>query len=194
VTVVSAVGHWNDASSDDSWDTLFLAGQFMPGVAKVDVSVKSELDIKKPKGGKGATITDNGDPPCTLKIMLQLTTQSELNALAQMLPLLRPKAKNSVRPPVEIQHPNANFWGITSIIIESIDSPQPSAVDGWTISMSAVQWMPGPKSVAKKAAAPKRPQSDEEAWAQYRTADDKANGTKPSDSGQPGAGLGPFYR
>jgi len=185
--MASSVGHWNDESGDDSWDTLFLGGDFMPGVARVDVTLSSDLDIAKPKAGKGATIKDNGDPPAKLKIRLQIVTKDEIDALAQKLSLLRPKAKNGARDPVEIGHPNANFWGINTITITDISSPQPDAVDGWIITIDAVQWFPAPKAVA---AASKKPTAtgDAAAWAPY--VDKKAATDKPSATGAPAANAG----
>jgi hypothetical protein len=46
------------------WNTLYLGGVAVVCIAaRVKVKLPSGLDIKKGRGKKKATITDNGDPP-----------------------------------------------------------------------------------------------------------------------------------
>src|SRR5690606_39927556 len=56
-------------------------------------SLPSGLDIQKPKGGKKATIRDEGAPPAQLDIEVELLPE-ELQEFESHIPLLRPRSKN----------------------------------------------------------------------------------------------------
>lgn len=137
---------WAGPGTDDSWDALILGGQFIPGVPTVECEMSWKLDIQKPKGADGYKMKDEGLEPANVEISLVLVRQEELTELAKVLPLLRPPKKGGTRDPLEIQHPSAAVAGITAIAIEKIRISQPTAKDGWTITISAKEWMPGPKA------------------------------------------------
>ncbi len=148
------VAHFNSGESQNNdWDVVILAGQELPGYAKVDVVLPTGLDVQKARGAKGATIRDTGDNPAKVKIRTALEDREELDALQAMVPLLRPRGKTSARDPLTIVHPNANFWGITAICIEEVSSPHPTALGGWEIVIDAIEWLP-PAKVKSQAKSP----------------------------------------
>lgn len=183
------INHWNDRETggDDSWNLVRLGPAFLY-VAKVTVKLPSQLDVQKPTGAKGATIKDQGDPPAEITIELQLTSRPELDAFEAARPLLRQKAKNGARAPLEIEHPNPNYWGITAIVIKEIDSPQPDAVQGWKITIQALEWKPAPNAVAPAPAKPKAVGDDAAAWAPY--VDKTATTDSPAKTGAAANNLG----
>ena len=63
---------WPD-ENPDAWNVCELGGLDMPGLANVKVRLSEELDIKKPKGGHGATITHQGYNPARVTITLRQT-------------------------------------------------------------------------------------------------------------------------
>lgn len=162
------INHWNDAETggDDSWNLVRLGPKYL-FIAKVNVKLPSGLDVQKPKGAKGATIKDEGDPPAEITIELQLNSRPSLQAFEAAKPMLRQKAKNGAREPLEIEHPNPNYWGITAIVIKDIDSPQPDAVTGWKVTIQALEWKPAPNAVKPAAKKPKAIGDDAAAWAPY---------------------------
>lgn len=186
--------HWNDAESPaGAWDFVWLGGMLLAGIAKVSVKLSSDLDVKKPQGGTGATIADKGDPPAEIVIELNLANQNELNQLETMRSKLRPKSKSGARDPLEIVHPNPNFWGITAVTVKDIDSPSPDAVGGWNITITCVEWFPAPKKTPKPS---KKPKDESSAWAPY--ADDGVAGSgyipPPSKDGSAVNNLGLPHR
>lgn len=182
-----ALAHWNDADSPaHGWDFVWLGGELLPGVAQVSVKLGSDLDVKKPPGGTGATIRDQGDPPAEVTIVLNVANQAELDQLESMRPKLRPKSKTGARDPLEIQHPNPNFWGITAVTVKEIDSPSPNAVQGWDLTITCLEWFPAPKPTPKNK---KKPKDDATAWQPF-VDDDVAGSGVPSRDGSAVNNLG----
>lgn len=140
------IPHWNEPGGDDSWDTLILGGQFIPCTkAEVECDISWKLDIKKPKGADGFQMTDEGQEAGPVTIRLTFTTSDELSEFQKVLADIRPPRKGGKRDPLEIQHPSANVLGVKAIVIEKIHSGQPSATDGWIVTISAKEWVKGPK-------------------------------------------------
>lgn len=131
------------------WDYVVLGGQVVPGVARVTVDSGSGLDVQKPKGGKKATIVDNGDPPAKVTIELELLPGDVEEFRDFIIPILRPRGKNSGRAPLEIQHPNCEMWGIGIIAVDTIKSPPPKSGGTMTLTINAYEWAPGPEPVKR---------------------------------------------
>jgi hypothetical protein len=149
---MASIPIWDGSGDDFAWDALILGGEFMPGVPTVKCDVENSLDKKKPSGAQGAKISDEGQEPAQISISLQLINEGDLAALARVLPKIRPPRKGGKRDPLAIVHPNPNILGVESVVIETISMPQPSAADGWVISIGAVEWVPEPKK--QEALAP----------------------------------------
>lgn len=166
-----------DWTREPDWDQLYLGGMRVPGVARVQVKLPSGLDIQKPKGGKRATIRDDGDPPAQLDIEIELQPH-EMAEFEGLIPFFRARSKNG-RAPLEIAHPNAALWGIGVITIGEIDSPMPRSGGTKLISMKAHEWAPAPVAVKK---APDKPKVDEMAsWVPYTDDGVAGSGFHPSE-------------
>lgn len=133
--------------SDTSWDKVFLGGDIVPGVAKVSVRKKSGLDIQKPKGGKRASIVDNGDPLAKVTIRLEMFADEYKEFRDFILPIIAPKNKSGGREPLEIGHPHAQMYGINTVAIEDIDAPAPESGSTVKVTITAVEWAPAPAKV-----------------------------------------------
>src|SRR6185295_2616502 len=68
--------------------------------------------------------------------------------------LLRPRAANSARKPLEIGHPNARLWGVNVIKIRQVSSPQPAPGGSFVLKFSAYEHVDTPAKVKKPAAKP----------------------------------------
>ena len=156
-----------DWTRQQDYNVLYLGGVFVPcAVARVEVKLPSGLDIKKGKGKKKATITDDGDPPAEVDIEVDLLPQHLSEFAQKIIPLLRPQAKGAGRPPLEIAHPNTRLWGINVITPGEISSPMPASGGVWTISIKSHEWAPAPQQVKNKK--DEKPKTDEEEWAHLK--------------------------
>lgn len=146
----------------EDWDVLFLGGQRVPGVAYVDVKLGSGLDVQKPKGGKKATIRDEGAPPAELDITIKLDpSKDEITKFQAFIPKLRPRSKSGAREPLEIGHPQAALWGINVVTVGDIDAPHPESGGFYMPRFRATEWAPAPVVVKPK---PKPKPDDSEDW------------------------------
>ena len=93
------------------WDYIVIGGEVCPGVAQVSVKSASGLDVQKPKGGKRASIVDNGDPLLTITIKIELMPDELQEFRDFILPILRPPGKRRGRAPLEFSHPMGELLG-----------------------------------------------------------------------------------
>lgn len=157
----------------EDWDALYLGGKRMPGIARVNVSLPSGLDVQKPKGGKKATIKDEGAPPAELDIELELTPE-QVTEFEAHIPLLRPRSKAGARDPLEIGHPNARLWGINVVTIGEIGAPHPKTGHTYSVSFRAHEWAPAPTKTKKPAEKPKGDEAGD--WDVQRLIDENRPG------------------
>jgi hypothetical protein len=140
-------------TSAEDWEVLFLGGRRMPGVARVEIQLPSGLEVHKPRGGKKARIKDIGVPPAEIEVELELLPE-EMPGLERVIDLLRPRAANGARKPLEIGHPNARLWGIHIIKIRNVGSPQPGPGGSYKLKFAAYEHVDAPKKVKKPADKP----------------------------------------
>lgn len=138
---------------EEDWEVLFLGGKRMPGVARVEISLPSGLEVHKPRGGKKARIKDIGVPPAEVEIELELLSY-EMPELERVIDLLRPRAAGGARKPLEIGHPNARLWGINIVKIRNVGSPHPAPGGSFKLKFSAYEHTDTPKKVKAPAAKP----------------------------------------
>lgn len=129
------------------WDLLILGGEPVPGVARVEVTPGSGVDVQKPRGSKRAYVEDEGDPPDELSIEITLTPAEAKLFRDKIVPLIKPRNKSGGREPLEISHPQAEFWGIGVIMVGPIRAPQPAPGGFMKISMRAWEWVDKPAEV-----------------------------------------------
>ncbi len=137
----------------EDWNILRLGDIQLPGIAKVKAKLPSGLDIKKPKGGKKATIKDDGDPPGELDVELSLD-HKELVRFAEIVPILRAVTKDGARDPLKCDHPEAYLWGISNVTVGDIDSDHPETGGRKKITFKLYEWAPAPAPVKASKKAP----------------------------------------
>ena len=150
-----------DWLSTSDWDVLFLAGNRMPGVARVSITMKGGLDVKKPKKGKKAKVQDEGIHPARIEIELELQSD-ELEEFERAIPDLRPRSKDGSRNPIDISHPNARLWGVNAVMVDDIKSPHPETGGTLTIQISCIEWVAKVKKNGKQKDKPKG--TEEDGW------------------------------
>lgn len=77
---------WDD--SPDLWDTVFLDGAALPGIARVSASHGRKLDVKSAPGMNGARIVDKGYEPAKVEITLKLWTDEQFQRWLVLAPTL----------------------------------------------------------------------------------------------------------
>lgn len=142
-----------DWSRSGAWDTLYLAGEALPGIARVDIELPSGLDVQRPKGGKKACVKDEGIPPAEVNVELEMLYE-HVAAFEKRINLLRPKAVGKGRDPVEVTHPLCALWGINIVQIGQVSNPSPRAGGSFVVNFTLVEWVPQPKT-QKKSTKPK---------------------------------------
>jgi hypothetical protein len=162
--------HWNDGSDDSLlWEIITLGGEDLPGIPTVDVSLSRQFDSAKPKGASGATPKDLGEEPAEINVKLHITQQWQIDRLDELVPFLRSKAKGAARPPLEIYYPSVTLWGIRSVVIKSIKLPPPDPVNGMTLELNLLEWVPAPVVTKKSKTKPKaKTTNDAAAWAPFK--------------------------
>lgn len=177
---------------DGSWDTpgaLWLGGYIVEAIPDVQVKVRSDIDVKKPKGKRGAKHRDRGDHPRDITIRLRINRQQR-QAAADLRDIITPASSGDSRGPLSISHPNTDFWKVTAITIKEVDCPMPSAMDDWVWTVQAIEWVAETDEVGNSAAGDKqRPKDDTSAWLPFRD-DGVAGSGAPSRQGAAEEGLG----
>jgi hypothetical protein len=138
----------------EDWEILFLGGKRMPGVAHVVIKLPSGLDVQKARGKKKARVKDVGLPPAEVSITLELLPGEEMAALERVINTLRPRGASIARPTLKIIHPNARLWGVSTVKIGEIGSPQPGPGGSYTVSINAIEHVENPTKIKKPAAKP----------------------------------------
>lgn len=151
-----------DWTRTDAWETLYLAGKRMPGVARVDITLPSGLEVQKARGKKKARIRDAGVPSADVSIELELLPE-EMADLERVVNTLRPRSTGGPHQALEIGHPNAAMWGVNLVKIKSIGSPTPSPGGSFTLKISAIEHTDTPTKV-KKPKTTKPADGGDEAW------------------------------
>ena len=136
----------NVSPGPGEWDQVDLAGEVCPGTAQVRVKAPSNLDVQKPKGGKRATVKDDGDPLMTVDISLELQPDELQEFVQFILPILKPPGKNQGRDPVTIRHPMCAAFNIAAVIVDTIDMDHPRPGGTMTVGISCYEWSAGPQA------------------------------------------------
>lgn len=77
---------WDD--SPDLWDTVYLGGNALPGIARVTATHGRKLDTKSAPGTNGARVVDKGYQPAKVDITLRFWTKEQLETWFRVAPTL----------------------------------------------------------------------------------------------------------
>lgn len=133
------------------WDTIFFGGQRFPGIARVKSKKHKRVDVKKKKGESAATMTFVGYGPAEIDVTLLIWTQTHLNDLQQLMPMLLPKP---VRPgvatnfsPIDVSFPSLVLMNIRSLIVVAVDALEPASPRGaYSMKISCLEYYQPAKS------------------------------------------------
>jgi hypothetical protein len=146
----------------NDWNTLYLAGKAVPGVARVTCSMKSGIDTRKPRGGKKAAQKDLGAPPAQIDVELELQPAQFDQFAEDVVQLLRPSNVFAPRDPIDIEHPETRLWKIYVVIPGEIKSEHPQPGGTKIITFTLEEWAPAATAVKKSKDKPA--QEDDDGW------------------------------
>jgi len=140
MTTLDALPHWHD--EPDVYDALFLAGQRIPGVVKVEVARKVKIDKKSAKGKHKAVVTKQGLEAAEITIEIRVLDAEDVRLLQEQMDLLEPvpdKERASSSDALDIAHWVTTWRRIEAIIIEETKGPE--LVDGvLVLTIKAVEF------------------------------------------------------
>lgn len=108
----------------DSYDTLVVAGETLPGVVRIpDPDSGRDFDVKKAKGKKKATISNNGDPPREWDVEWDFDPQKHWEDVLRIWPLLQPRKDSKDLQPLELVHPTFALHGFKTALVKELRGP-----------------------------------------------------------------------
>ncbi len=111
----------------DSWDTLVIGGETLPGVVRVpDPETGRDFDVKKAKGKKKASISNNGDPPRKWTVEWMIDPRLHWDEVLRIWPTIQPRQEGKNLQPLEVVHPAFALHGFRTALVESIKGPSVS--------------------------------------------------------------------
>ncbi|MHA1572453.1 MAG: hypothetical protein ACTSX8_00510 [Alphaproteobacteria bacterium] len=151
---MAALAFWDERTGAlTEWDLLILAGEVWPGIVTIDgQGVSRQIDVKKPKGGDQARLTDEGYRNGKFKATLEIWERAQWEELQRLLPLIHPRRKGGARTPLQIIHPAPNLLGIDNVYITRmpiIRLDRRSLIG--EVVIECIEWTEAPKPVKKAA-------------------------------------------
>lgn len=134
------------ASEVSQWDTLWLGGARIPGIARLTGDgIARKLDVKKQKGKAGASIEDEGDEPAKFDAEIFLWNGQLLAEFESIKEDINPRKRGGKKYVLDIYHPAAAFLGIDRCYLTSIGMPDHDKRQGTVrIRLSFLEWFPDP--------------------------------------------------
>ena len=149
---------WNSPGAGvgyaNKWDTLYVEGELVAALAEVTGDIGQKIDVQNVKGQKGAKTSNEGPEPATLSITLKMTYE-EVQLLERLRDRIHPRKQDLTGPPVMIEHPAPNFWGIHRVRFRKVGLPQIQD-DHFVLRLECVEHFEEPKP-AKPKVTPKAP-------------------------------------
>jgi hypothetical protein len=179
------VRHWGndpEVAERGTWDTLFIGGKLMPGLAEVSLKLPTGIKKRKSKGQRGARLKDEGAEPREVRITLTLWLPEHIAAADDARDFICGRANGDPSDPLDIRHEAVNYFRIGAVVLGDVDIDPPNAVDGWVWNIQAFEYLPDAAIKAVKDQNTKA-QDDAAAWSPYRDDGVAGSGAPPSAAG-----------
>lgn len=124
-----------------AWDTTVIAGVLFLGLAAPDGDVGNALDIKKPKGRDGGTISDAGAVAAEFTITFRVWDRVTWASWGQVFRAIDPQRTPDRRTPVDVTHPALAEKNITRIYVKTVSIAK-RVGNEWHYTAKCIQWMP----------------------------------------------------
>ncbi len=84
-----SVPFWEE--TPEAWDTLYLGGRAVPGIASVTGRAARKMDTRSPPNADGARVRDRGYEPAQVEVEVRVHTAGQLEALETFLEEIQPR-------------------------------------------------------------------------------------------------------
>lgn len=149
-----------------TYDTVWLAGEALPGVCKAHGQPTLGIDKKASKGRDGLVFSVNGYVPGPIEIECMMWTPEQWSKLQELMPLIwrKPNAgsvKGSALA-ISISYPPFDLLGISQIIIVGVSPPEKGPIaQSMVIKFKALEFVPpGAKNGGTVTPKPDHPPLD----------------------------------
>ncbi len=135
----------NPIRSPGEWQIFRIAGVLLPGIAKVTGCIdKRKLDVKKAKGTKGATVSEEGNDPKAFELELHLCTEEEIDEWdsGEGRRILKEHPKGSTSKAPGVDHPACQECDITAVMTESIGQKEAVGDGSYKVKIMLFPWSP----------------------------------------------------
>jgi hypothetical protein len=131
-------GEGPDYIKSSRYDMLVLGNHAVPGKCTLRGSVELAVDEKKASGVDGAALTINGIRPARMDATIEIWTQRQWELFLKLVPRiwrkpnkrLKGKAIVDFGMALDLNHPYAALWGITSVVVTGAGFPEPAGTRG----------------------------------------------------------------
>jgi hypothetical protein len=156
---LAPIPFWGD--SPESWDTVVIAGMWLPGTCSIKGGVKRKHDRKGVAGNNGSTVTYLGDDEAEFRIMVRMWTDEHLSRFSAIIDALKSAGavrgassattasssrqagrQDSSRFPtvgVVVDHPALALYGIRKVHILGYTFPEAVGGEGVGIMEASIQ-------------------------------------------------------
>jgi hypothetical protein len=124
----------NALYSDHPWDTAWMAGKRLPGLCEVANGLTEiGVDMKKPDGADGSTITVKGYKPGKFEISCTVWTEQQWTVLQKIIALVWRRAQKGSKLKslaFDVSHPALQLLGVHSCVVQAVTYPQAGKFEG----------------------------------------------------------------
>lgn len=142
-----------DEGEASAWDECELGGVLLPGLSDVRVKPKRKLDVQEGSGTDYDSVADKGQRSADVKVVVRMWERAHWERWQdEVIPKIWPAAGKGKAGPLDIAHPRAALYRVTSFVIADIDDDIDDGV--MTVTLSGFAWgkpKPSPVKVADKS-------------------------------------------
>ena len=124
----------NARYSDHPWDTAWMGGKQLPGLCEVANGLTEiGIDMKKPDGADGSTITVKGYKPGKFEISCTVWTEEQWTALQDVIGTVWRRAQKGSKLKslaFDVSHPALQLLEVHSCVVQAVTYPQPGKFEG----------------------------------------------------------------
>jgi hypothetical protein len=133
---------WVDSPA--AWNTVFMAGHRLPGVARVSgKAFEVRADKKKAAGINGERLTRLGRDPAEPEFVFKIWTSKQLKQFVDLVKIFLPKGSAQLGPPVDVVHPALALYNIKSVQVMVAGFPEEKGADIYEIKLKCREFFRG---------------------------------------------------
>lgn len=131
----------------EAFDTCALAGEFLPGLAKVGAVKRAfKWDKKEAPGTQGDHITYRGSRLVDFVIELTMWEEEQIDEWDLKRPLFEPDAKKIQA--LDVEHPVLERQKVRSVVVAEIVELEHKGGGLWVVQLGVNEYKPPPKAPA----------------------------------------------